>query len=259
MKKIKHKFLLEPILSSELILVNNAKLLKKDPSLLNEVHLDEIHNLRDEFTKLEEMDQDGLQKEKRTIRDRIKKLSVITYTNRDTNLFGQMITTMAQKIVTRPQFSNYTFKDEMQSLAIQHILLYTWKFDPYKKSDITGQYINAFAYISTIIFNAAIATINNFNKEQAKAKEGFLEHQKLIHRDVNASTYGPEYENAKNKIHLYNLKKDDLLVTMKSITIHEATEFWIPGDYKITSKEMDYILKYEHNISVRRLKTEASK
>ena len=254
MKKIKHKFLLEPILSSELILVNNAKLLKKDSSLLNEKHLNKIQLLRDEFSNLEEMDQDGLQKEKRTIRDQIKKLSVETYTNRDTNLFGQMITTMAQKIVTRPQFSNYTFKDEMQSLAIQHILLYTWKFDPYKKSDITGQYINAFAYISTIIFNACIATINAFNKEQDKAKEGFLEHQKLIHRDPNASTIGPAYENAKNKIQLSNLNQDELLSTLKSTTIHEATEFWIPIDYKISEKEHNFILKYEHNISIRRIK-----
>jgi len=253
-KKTKHKFLLEPILSSELILVNNAKLLKADPSLLNETNLQEIQELREEFANLEEMDQDGLQKEKRTIRDRIKDLSAVTYTNRDTNLFGQMITTMAQKIVTRPQFSNYTFKDEMQSLAIQHILLYTWKFDPYKKSDITGQYINAFAYISTIIFNACIATINSFNKEQTKAKEGFLEHQKLIHRDTNTSTYGPDFEDAKNKIQLDNLVQDELLATMKSITIHEATEFWIPKDYKISPKEMDYVLKYEHNISIRRIK-----
>jgi len=248
---VKHKFLLEPILNSELCLVNNAKLLKKDPALLNEMYLQDIEDLRDEFTLLE--DTDGPQKEKRRVRDELKNLSVLTFTNRDTNLFGQMITTMAQKIVTRPQFSNYTFKDEMQSLAIQHILLYTWKFDPYKQSTITGQYISAFAYISTIIFNACIATINKFNREQEKAKDSFLEKQKLIHRAPNESTIGPEFEDATRSIHLPNIKEAGLLEKMKALTINEATEFWVAEDYKITKADYDFVMKYEHNISIRRI------
>ena len=250
-------YLLEPILNSELILVNNAKKLKKNPSLLNEKHLPEIEQLRDEYVRLESLTdsgEKGHQSAKRKVRDRLRDLSYVTYTDRDTNLFGQMITTMTQKIVTRPQFSGYTIKDEMQSLAIQHILLYSHKFDPYRQSDITGQYISAFAYISTIIFNACIATINKFNKEQEKAKADFLEHQKLIHRDPNQSTIGPEFENPQRSVHLPNLKQDELYSTIKSMTITEATEFFIPEDYKISEKELNFILKYEHNISIRRLK-----
>ncbi len=121
-------FLLEPILNSELTLINNSKILKKDPLLLQENYLDEINTLRHEFIRLSVLADtgSGYQKEMRKVRDQIRDLSYISYTNRDSNLFGQMITTMADKIVTRAQFSGYTFKDEMKSLAIQHILLYTW-------------------------------------------------------------------------------------------------------------------------------------
>lgn len=251
-------YLLEPILNSELILVNNAKKLKEDPSLLNEQYLPRIQDLRDQYVVLESLTdsgEKGHQSSKRTVRDEIRDLSTLTYTDRDTNLFGQMITTMTQKIVTRPQFSGYTIKEEMQSLAIQHILLYSYRFDPYRQSEITGQFISAFAYISTIIFNACIATINKFNREQEKAKSDFLERQKLIHRDPNCSTIGPEFENAQRQITLPNLepKENELLKIIKDTTINEPTEFFIPDDYKISEKELNFILKYEHNISIRRM------
>ena len=252
-------YLLEPILLSELVLINNAKKLKLDISLLNEANLIKIQELRDEYVALEkrsEQGEQGIQKLKKHVRDSLRDLSFVTYTDRDRNLFGQMITTMTQKIVTRPQFSNYTYKDEMQSLAIQYILLYTDKFDPYRQSKITNQYASAFAYISTIIFNACVATINKFNKEQKKAKEEFLETQKLIHSDPNQSTIGPEFEDAHRRIQLPNLtnEENELLDIMKSTTINEATEFWIPSYYRITEKEQDFVLKYEYNISIRRIK-----
>ena len=254
-KKI--SYLLEPILNSELVLVNNAKKLKTNPTLLNEEYLDEIEELRQEYIRLEELTnkgEKGHQLAKKKVRDRLREISTKTFTNRNTDLFGKMITTMAQKIVTRPQFSGYSFKDEMQSLAIQHILLYSHKFDPFRKSEITGQYISAFAYISTIIFNACKASINKFNAEQEKAKADFLEHQKLIHRDPNQSTIGPEFENAQRSIYLPNLKQDELYNTIKSMTITEATDFFIPNNYKISEKELNFILKYEYNISIRRIK-----
>jgi hypothetical protein len=248
---------LEPILNSELILINNAKKLENDLDLLNEIHLPEIEELREKYVQLEgrtDIGEQGLQREKRETRDRLRDISSVTYTNRDRNLFGQMITTMTTKIVTRPQFSNYTFKDDMQSLAIEYILKYTWKFDPYRKSEITGQFISAFAYISTIIFNACIATINKFNKEQAKAKEDFLETQKLIHREPNESTITPEYELPKRHIKLISLEPEELYERLHSFTITEPTDFFIPKDYRISEKEYNFIMKYEHNISIRRIK-----
>ncbi len=258
-KKKYISYLSEPVLNSELILINNSKLLKDKPELLNECHLQEIEELRQEFIKLEHQSDSGgtgLQKQKRQIRDKIRDLSSATYTNRDTTMFGDMITIIVNRIATRPQFSNYTFVDEMKSLAIEHILKYTWKFDPYRQSEISGQYASAFAYISTIAFNAFIATINSFNKEQDKAKEQFLERQKLIHGAPNQSTYGPDYSEPKRTIKLPNLEDDEnaLLNFLKTTTINEETEIYIPENYKINAKTYNFILKYQYNLSIRRIK-----
>jgi hypothetical protein len=250
-------YLQEPILSSELILINNAKKLAEDPSLLNEKHLDRISHLRGEWMKLALQANEGvmgLQKDKRKIRDEIRDLSWVTYTDRDKDLFGRMLVAMVQGVVSRPQFNGYTYKDEMKSLAIQHILLYTWRFDPYIKSKLTGQYVSAFGYISTICFNACVQTILKFQKEQKKAKEDFLETQKLIHKDENKSTWGPDFSEPTRVIKLVKLEPGELIHKIKEITIREETRFLIPEDYKITAKEHDYILKYSYNISIERIK-----
>ena len=246
-----HNYVLEPLLSSELILVNNSKRLKENPELFND-NTEEIQRLREEFTHLSDLG--GHQKEKRRIRDELTDAAVATYVPNDGNEFGEMIIRMTEGVVSRPQFSGYSFKDEMKSLAIQHILLYTNKFDPYRTSNITGARVNAFAYISQIIFNACIATINNFNRDQKKAKDNFLETQKLIHRDPNASTIGAEFENANRRVHLPNLKEGELLKLFHKDTITEATEYWVPTDYKISDKELAFCLEYVHNISIRRIK-----
>ena len=251
-------YIYEPVLNSELILINNSKLLKQDPSLLNEQHLQDIEKLRKDFIKLEiqtEQGEIGLQKEKREVRDQIRSLSSKTYTNINTNTFGEMIILIINRIASRPQFSNYTFIDEMKSLATEHILLYTYKFDPFRQSKISGQYASAFAYISTIVFHAFVATINKYHKEQEKAKSDFLETQKLIHREPNKSTWLPDYEVIKRRINLPSLMsiENELLKIMKTTTINESTEFFIPTDYKISKKEQDFVQKYEYNISIRRI------
>ena len=251
MTKNTSHYTLEPVLSSELILVNNSKKLKEDPSLLND-NLQEVNRLKDEFIHLSQSE--GLQKEKRRVRDELTDASTITFMPNDGNDFAEMIIRMTEGVVSRPQFSGYSFKEEMKSLAIQHILLYTNKFDPYRTSNITGARVNAFAYISQIIFNACIATINNFNRDQKKAKDNFLETQKLIHRDPNASTIGAEFENANRRVHLPNLKEGELLKLFHKDTITEATEYWVPTDYKISDKELAFCLEYVHNISIRRIK-----
>ncbi len=253
---MKNSYLEEPILNSELILINNSKKLKENPGLIHESNLSEIESLREEYLYLQKQDSKGLQKSKREIRNKLRDLSSETYTNRDSNLFGHMITTMADKIVTRPQFSGYSMKDEMKSLAITYILLYSNGFDSYKTSTITGQHVSAFSYISTIIFNACIATINKFHKEQRKAKEQWDEHQKYYDqhgKESNISTIGPEYTTAERIIKFPVLSDGDLIKKIKSITINEETEFWIPSDYKINEKEHDFVLKYQYNISIKRI------
>jgi len=255
MKKNKPPYLYEPILLSEVILFNNLKKLKENPDLYNDEYLEELENLRDKSVQLEQSREKGLQQQKREIRDKIRDLSYKTYVYRDTNLFGKMIDTMANRILTRPQFSGYTIKDEMKSLGIEYVLKYIYNFDPYKTSKISNQPVSAFAYISTIIFNGIIQVINSFNKEQEKIRESILEYQNQYNRyggyddnfnDLKIKT-PIEYENIKYKdiiITQSDLENSSLLKIMKKYTIHEPTRFIIPEDYKITENDLKYIQKY---------------
>jgi hypothetical protein len=162
-----------------------------------------------------------------------------------------MILLIIDKLLTRPNFVNYNYKNEMKSLAIEHILKYTWKFDPYKKSEITGQYISAFTYITTITFNAFVATINKFNKEQDKIKEDYLETQKLFHRDPNRSTYGEEYLLPRKEV-IFN-HTDNLFESIQQISLDETEiQIYYPDDYKISVEEYNNITQYSdiNNLSL---------
>lgn len=238
-------YISEPTINSELLLFNNSKKLEKNRALFCDKHLDEIIKLRAEYEKLDQDDSSGLQKTKRDIRNRIRDLSFKTYVDRDSNIFGGMIVIIMDKILTRPNFSGYSYKDEMKSLATEHILKYTYKFDTYRQSKISGQYISAFTYISTIVFNAFVATINKQNEEYKKAKTEFMETQKLIHRDTNNSTYNPDEENQTFKIVNLNHLKGRLIDEIKKIVFDtDNIDIIYPDTYTIDMNEYDEIMKY---------------
>jgi len=256
----KPHYLYESVLMSELILFNNLAKLKKNKKLYNDFYLNELEDLRDKAVELERSTEKGLQKQKREIRNKIRDLSNKTYVYRDTNIFGEMISAMADRILTRPQFSNYTMKDEMKGLGVEYVLKYCNNFDPYKTSKISGQSVSAFAYISTIIFNGIIQVINSFNREQEKIKKQIQEKQKLIHRDPNESTYQPEFEDILyDEIHISidTLENKPLLKIMKKYTIHKPTRFHIPDNYRISEDDLHYIEKY--TIGIKRYEIDGQK
>ena len=118
------------------------------------------------------------------IRNTIRNLSTSTFTDRDNTLFGHMALAISKGVTSRAQFSGYSFRDEMESLSCEYILKYGWKFSQYKTSKNTGQLVSAFGWCTTIAMSACIQTINKWKKGNDKAKADFLEHQKLIHRDI---------------------------------------------------------------------------
>ena len=155
-----------------------------------------------------------------------------------------MILLVINRVSNSGRFNGYSYLDEMKSLAIQHILLYTHKFDEFRQSPITNQYVSSFAYISTIVHNAFIATINTHKKEEEKAKEDFVETQKLFHKDANKSTYESDFSCVKESVHINNISIS-LLDEIKKIPITtEDIEIIYPFDYKISIEEFHNITYY---------------
>lgn len=240
----KINYLSEPSVNSELILINNSKLLKEDESLLNEEHIQEIMELRAQYELLDSDDSKGLQKQKRDIRNTIRDLSTKTYTDRNDEMFSLQFLQIIDNMLKRPNFSGYSYKDEMKSLAIEHILKYTWRFDSYKQSKLSGQFVSAFTYISTIAFNAFVATINKQKSEHEKAKEEFLETQKLFHRETNTSTYEPSHSEIEKTVKIINIQ-DSLYGELQKIVL-DSKDILVtyPEEYNIDLAEYDRIVKW---------------
>ena len=81
-----------------------------------------------------------------------------------TNYIGECFLKIANHLSYRPNFINYTYRDDMISDGIENCLQYMNNFDP-EKSD------NPFAYFAQIIYYAFIRRIQKEKKQmQVKAK-----------------------------------------------------------------------------------------
>lgn len=74
------------------------------------------------------------------------------------NELGGYILKIAQHLAYKPNFINYTYRDEMVSDGIENCLMYIDNFDPAKSS-------NPFAYFTQIIYYAFIRRIQKEKKQ----------------------------------------------------------------------------------------------
>jgi DNA-directed RNA polymerase specialized sigma24 family protein len=109
---------------------------------------------------------------KSKLKEKIVALSERTQVDkRSYERFGEIILLMIKKILTKPQFSGYTYKDDFYSDAVYKILKYLDNFDHELISERTGLNVNAFAYISQIIHNSILFIINTKKKELENHKK----------------------------------------------------------------------------------------
>lgn len=71
---------------------------------------------------------------------------------------GECILKIAQRVSTKPNFANYTYRDEMVSDGVETSLLYFHNFDPAKSS-------NPFAYFTQVIWYAFLRRIQKEKKQ----------------------------------------------------------------------------------------------
>ena len=87
------------------------------------------------------------------------------------NYFGECILKIANHLSYRPNFINYTYKEEMISDGIENSLQYIDNFDPEKSK-------NPFAYFTQIIYYAFIRRIAK-EKKQQKIKDRILKRSNI--------------------------------------------------------------------------------
>ena len=90
---------------------------------------------------------------------------------RVTKYLGECILKIANHLSYRPNFINYTYRDEMISDGIENSLQYIDNFDPEKSK-------NPFAYFTQIIYYAFIRRIAK-EKKQQKIKDRILKRSNI--------------------------------------------------------------------------------
>jgi len=91
---------------------------------------------------------------------------------------GECFLRIAQHLSYKPNFVNYTFRDDMSSDGIENCLTYVNNFDPAKSN-------NPFGYFTQIIYYAFLRRIQR-EKKYTRTKYGLME-QQLIQGDVEGS------------------------------------------------------------------------
>ena len=119
------------------------------------------------------------------------------------NYLGECILKIANHLSYRPNFINYTYKEEMISDGIENSLQYIDNFDPEKSK-------NPFAYFTKIIYYAFIRRIAK-EKKQQKIKDKMLKRSNIsdmiaVQEHDDEGLYQNQYIEFLDK---YNFADDD--------------------------------------------------
>ncbi len=104
-----------------------------------------------------------------------------------TNYIGECFLKIANHLSYRPNFINYTFRDDMISDGIENCLQYLNNFNPQKSN-------NPFAYFTQIIYYAFIRRIQK-EKKQANIKYKMIEEAGIDEFDTLPGDNNSEYKN----------------------------------------------------------------
>ena len=123
-----------------------------------------------------------------------------------TNYLGECILKISNHLSYRPNFINYTYKEEMISDGIENSLQYIDNFDPEKSK-------NPFAYFTQIIYYAFIRRIAK-EKKQQKIKERILlrsniQDMIIVQKHDDASDYQTQYIDFLDKYNFSDDNEDD--------------------------------------------------
>jgi hypothetical protein len=97
------------------------------------------------------------------------------------NYIGECILMIANRLSTKPNFVNYSYREEMVADGVENCICYIDNFDPLKSS-------NPFAYFTQIIYYAFLRRILK-EKKQTYVKHKCFENNMLFHEIVEQSEF----------------------------------------------------------------------
>lgn len=97
------------------------------------------------------------------------------------NYVGQCILMIANRLSTKPNFINYSYREEMISDGVENCICYIDNFDPLKST-------NPFAYFTQIIYYAFLRRILK-EKKQLYIKHKSLENSMILNQLIEQSEF----------------------------------------------------------------------
>jgi len=117
------------------------------------------------------------------------------------NYIGECFMKIAEGLSHKPNFINYTYREEMMSDGIENCLMYFSNFDPTKSK-------NPFAYFTQIIYYAFLRRIQKEKKQlyvkyKATEQMGILDEMELMEFDDGTTRQFELYDNIAEFIENY--------------------------------------------------------
>ena len=121
------------------------------------------------------------------------------------NYIGECFMKIAEGLSHKPNFINYTYRDEMMSDGIENCLMYFDNFDPNKSK-------NPFAYFTQIIYYAFLRRIGKEKKQlyvkyKATEQMGILDEFEMMELEDGTSRQFELYDNIAEFIETYESAK----------------------------------------------------
>lgn len=131
------------------------------------------------------------------------------------NYIGECFMKIAENLSRKPNFSSYSFRDEMISDGIENCVMYFRNFDPTKSN-------NPFAYFTQIIYYAFLRRISKEKKQlyvKYKATEqfGLLDEGEMFMDDDGVTRQFELYENISEFIHTFEENKRKKKIKSKGL------------------------------------------
>jgi hypothetical protein len=122
------------------------------------------------------------------------------------NYIGECFMKIAEGLSHKPNFINYTYREEMMSDGIENCLMYFNNFDPTKSK-------NPFAYFTQIIYYAFLRRISKEKKQlyvkyKATEQMGILDEMELLEFEDGTSKQFELYDNIAEFIGNYEDAQD---------------------------------------------------
>jgi hypothetical protein len=122
------------------------------------------------------------------------------------NYIGECFMKIAEGLSHKPNFINYTYRDEMVSDGIENCLQYFDNFDPTKSK-------NPFAYFTQIIYFAFLRRISKEKKQlyvkyKATEQMGILDEFEMMELEDGTSRQFELYDNISEFIENYEIAKE---------------------------------------------------